>query len=122
MNELQNQVVPTASPLPPVAETMMPFAGSSFWSLPREEQERMMRDLDVYRRELPRLLAEGAAGRFCIIKDGMVASIWDTARDAMQGAELLYASAPVSLHEIKPQDVKRFEALSAQEAKKSCQP
>lgn len=91
----------------PSTQAMLPFAGSSFWALPQAEQDRMLRDLEVYRRELRRLLAEHEAGRFCVVKDGVVASVWDTAGNAQQAADMLFGGAPVSVYEIKPQDMKR---------------
>jgi hypothetical protein len=48
----------------------------------------LKREINTYRRELPRLLAEGHEGRAVLIKGDQVISIWDTAEDAYQaGAE-----------------------------------
>lgn len=95
-------------------------ADSSFWSLPAEEQKRLMNDLDTYRRELPRLLEEGNAGKYAIVRDGQVLSIWDTLDDASQAAGERFGLAPVAIYPIRPQDLQRFAQLEAQKAT-SCQ-
>ena len=38
----------------------------------------------LHRRELPRLLAEGHANRWTLIRQGAVLGVWDTYRDALQ--------------------------------------
>lgn len=121
MNE--TKLPPTAMPSSPATTplSMSLLEGTSVSSLPREEQERMLRDLNVYRRELPRLLAEDEAGRFCLIKDAKVVSLWDTAGDALQAAQFLYGIDPVSVYEVKPQDVERL-ALLVSEKAAPCQP
>jgi hypothetical protein len=82
--------------------------GSSFGSLPREEQKRKIDYLFVYRKELPRLLGEGQAGRFAVIKDHEVAHVWDTADDAIQAGTLLIGSDQFAVYQVKPQDVGRL--------------
>jgi hypothetical protein len=49
-----------------------------------EQWERAQRDLETYRRHLPRLLQEGHAGEYALIKDEQVLSTWDTVGDALQ--------------------------------------
>jgi hypothetical protein len=44
----------------------------------------LKREINTYRRELPRLLAEGHEGRVVLIKGDQVISIWDTDEDAYQ--------------------------------------
>jgi hypothetical protein len=46
----------------------------------------IMQEIIAYRRELPRLLAEGHEGRVVLIKGDQVLSIWDTLDDAYQAA------------------------------------
>jgi hypothetical protein len=41
-------------------------------------------ELETYYRELPRLLEEGEAGRFAVVKGDTVHGAWDTYRDALQ--------------------------------------
>jgi hypothetical protein len=45
---------------------------------------KIKREIKTYRRELPRLLAEGQEGRVALIKGDEVVSIWDTFDDAYQ--------------------------------------
>jgi hypothetical protein len=82
--------------------------GSSFRSLPRKEQQRLVDYLHVYRKELPRLLDEGEAGRFAVIKDREVAHVWDTADDAIQAGNLLIGMDQFAVYQIKPQDIDRL--------------
>ena len=49
--------------------------GSSFQSLPCEEQRRMIDYLSVYRKELRRLIGQGEAGRFAVIKGQNIAHV-----------------------------------------------
>jgi hypothetical protein len=79
-----------------------------------EQWERAQRDLETYRRELPRLLQEGHAGRYALIKDDGVLSIWDTVGDALQAAGERFGMDPVATYKINPLDVQRFALLDAQ--------
>jgi hypothetical protein len=82
--------------------------GSSFLSLPHEEQKRMIDYLCVYRKELPRLIDQGEVGRFAVIKDQGVAHVWDTADDAIQAATLLIGAEQFAVYQVKLQDVDRL--------------
>ena len=114
---------PTAPPgLPPPASSLavpvvfpgqrpieLKFAaGSTFPTMPRTEQERMVGYLLAYRKALPRLLEEGEAGRFAVIAGDAVAHVWDTADDAMQAASLLIGADRFAVYQVKPQDVDRL--------------
>lgn len=85
-------------------------------SLTPEERARLERDFETYRRELPRLLQEGHANRYVIIRDDHVVSIWDTASDAIQAACEKFGLEPVAINKLNPQDVQRFALLEAQAA------
>ena len=78
-----------------------------------EQWERALRDLETYRRQLPRLLQEGNAGRYALIKDDQVLSIWDTVGDALQAAGERFGTEPVATYKINPLDVERFSLLDA---------
>jgi len=82
--------------------------GSSFQNLPVEEQRRLIGYLHVYLKELPRLLEEGEAGRFAVIKDHEVVHVWDTADDAMQAATLLIGPGQFAVYQVKDKDVDRL--------------
>lgn len=45
---------------------------------------QLRHEIRTYRRELPRLLAEGHEGHYVLIKGNEVLSIWDTFDDACQ--------------------------------------
>jgi hypothetical protein len=80
--------------------------------------ERAQRDLETYRRELPRLLQEGNAGKYAIIKDDQVVSIWETLGDALQAAGERFGLEAVATYHINPLDVERFALAVAQPAGK----
>lgn len=79
-----------------------------------EQWERAQRDLATYRRQLPHLLEEGHAGRYALIKDDQVLSIWDTVGDALQAAGERFGLEPVATYKINPLDIERFAVLDAQ--------
>ncbi len=81
-----------------------------------EQWERAQRDLQTYRRELPRLLREGHAGRYAIIREDQVVGIWDSVGDALQAAGERFGLEPVATYRINPLDVDRFALLEAQPA------
>jgi hypothetical protein len=78
-----------------------------------EDKERLERDFATYRRELPRLLKEGHAGRYAIIRGGEVVSIWDTQADALQAACERFGLKSVAINQINPIDMERFGLLKA---------
>ena len=79
-----------------------------------EQWDRAQRDLQTYRRELPRLLQEGHAGRYAIIRDDQVVGIWDSLDDALVAAGERFGLEPVATYRINPLDVERFALLDAQ--------
>jgi len=107
---VKRELVDSPSTNPAAVAIPIP-AGSSFWSLPAVEQQRLLRDLETYRRELPRLIKEGHVSRYAVIQEDKVVSVWDTAGDAMQEAMRLGGDLLASIYQIKPQDVARFAQL-----------
>ena len=83
-------------------------------SAPPAERDRLARDFNAYRRELPRLLAEGHANRWILIRQGTVLSVWDTYRDALQAGYERFGLDPFAVNRVNPLDVERFTALEAQ--------
>jgi hypothetical protein len=81
--------------------------------VPAETRQRLEQEFATYRRELPRLLAEGHANRFALIRENQVLSIWDTQRDAIQAAVERFGTQPVTINKINPLDVDRFTQLDA---------
>jgi hypothetical protein len=49
-----------------------------------EQLHPLATELGVYYRELPRLLEEGEAGRYAVVKGETFHGTWDTCRDARQ--------------------------------------
>jgi hypothetical protein len=64
-------------------------------------------EIATYRRELPRLIAEGHAGRFVLIKGDAVVSVWDTSDDAYQAGCERFGSGPFLAQPIDPRDLTR---------------
>ena len=65
-----------------------------------------------YRRELPRLLQEGEAGRFVVIQGGIIFGTWDTYRDASQYArERFPLDQPFMVQRIDARDPERLSRL-----------
>jgi len=113
--------VPTGSlATQPQTPVELKFAeNSSFWAMSNEEQQRLLSYLNVYRKELARLLSEGEAGRFAVIKGDAVAHVWDTADDAMQAGTLLIGPGQFAVYQIKLQDVDRL-ALGEEVKRSPC--
>ncbi len=55
----------------------------------------------TYKREAARLLAEGHQGRFALIKNDTVLSVWDTEGDAFQAGRLQLGREPFMVHRIQ---------------------
>jgi hypothetical protein len=69
----------------------------------------------AYLRELPRLLAEGHAGRYALLKGDEVLSVWDTQRDVLQAGYERFGLQPFSVKRIDPRDPERISAIRASE-------
>lgn len=79
-----------------------------------EQWDRARRDLETYRQQLPRLVQEGHAGKYAIIKDDQIVSIWDTVGDALQAAGERFGLEPVATYHINALDIERFALVDAQ--------
>ncbi|MBM4069320.1 MAG: hypothetical protein FJ271_10290 [Planctomycetes bacterium] len=88
--------------------------------IPPEQWERALDDLETYRRELPRLLKDGHANRYALIKSGQVVSVWDTEGDALQAANERFGAEPVATYKINPLDVARFSHVRAIGKEQQC--
>jgi hypothetical protein len=79
-------------------------------------------EANTYRREVARLLAEGHAGRYALIKGDEVVSIWDTQRDALQAGCDQYGLEPFAVVKIDKRDPDRIRKMDAVKVTESCQP
>ncbi len=61
-------------------------------------------ELATYDRELPRLLAEGAEGRWVLIKDSAVVGTWDTFDAAIQVAYDRFGHVPFLVQQVLVQE------------------
>src|SRR5436309_1264278 len=79
--------------------------------VPSEDRDRLVRDLETYRRELPRLLQEGFAGRYAIIREGQVVGVWESQDAALEAVCSRFGLEPVAIYRINEHDVQRFARL-----------
>lgn len=72
------------------------------------------REIATYLRELPRLLAEGNAGRHVLVKGEEILSVWDTQGDALQAGPERFGLDPIFVKAIDPRDPERCALFMAQ--------
>lgn len=65
------------------------------------EGSRFADEWRAYKREVLRLLAEGHAGRYVLVKGDQVLSVWDTLRDARQAGYERFGMEPFLVREIQ---------------------
>ena len=77
-----------------------------------ESIRHMAAEINAYLRELPRLLAEGEAGRYALIKGETILSIWDTYGEALDaGYDRFGIDGRIVVHKIQGHDLERFRTL-----------
>jgi hypothetical protein len=65
-------------------------------------------EIAAYYRELPRLLGDGHAGRFALVKGHAVVSVWDTSEDAYQAGVTQFGFGPFLAQPIDARDLDRL--------------
>jgi hypothetical protein len=104
---MSSESLPTGSPeAPSPGPALSPPAGSG----------AVAPEFAAYLRELPRLLAEGHAGRYALLKGDEVLSVWDTQRDVLQAGYERFGLEPFTVKKIDPHDPERLAAIRATEA------
>jgi hypothetical protein len=68
---------------------------------PARAEELLAVEIATFERELPRLLTEGEAGRWAVVKGNEVVSVWDTVNDALQAAHERLGLEPFLLREVR---------------------
>jgi len=71
------------------------------------------REIETYRRELPRLLAAGQAGRFALIRAEQVIGVWDNQADALTAGRQRFGLEPIAVKRIDPRDVDLMARMDA---------
>jgi hypothetical protein len=71
------------------------------------------REIAAYRRELPRLLEQGQAGRHALVKGDEILSIWDKEADAIQAGRERFGLDPIFVKTIDPRDPERYLLLDS---------
>jgi hypothetical protein len=71
------------------------------------------RETETYRRELPRLLAGGQAGRFALIKGGDIIGTWDNQGEALEAGRQRFGLEPIAVKKIDPRDVDLLARMDA---------
>ncbi len=69
------------------------------------------REIATYLRELPRLLAEGKAWQFVLVKGDEVLSVWETQENALQAGRERFGLDPIFVKTIDPRDPERYALL-----------
>jgi hypothetical protein len=59
---------------------------------------------NTYRREVGRLLAEGHAGKFVLIKGSQVVALYDAWDAALEAGHRLYLLEPFLVHEVRAEE------------------
>jgi hypothetical protein len=67
--------------------------------------ETLKREIATFRRELPRLLAEGEANRYAVLQGDQVVGLWDTQQEALQTAQQRFGLNPFAVVRIDPRFV-----------------
>jgi hypothetical protein len=62
----------------------------------------LVEEWSLFRREVSRLLNEGGRGKYALVKLARPITVWDTLRDAVRAAELLFGTEPVLVQPIFP--------------------
>ena len=74
-------------------------------SLP-DNLKRLEREIGTYFRELPRLIAGGDEGRYALIRDDELLSVWDTLDDASQAGHERFGLDRFMAQKIRATDLK----------------
>jgi hypothetical protein len=77
------------------------------------------KEIATYRRELPRLLAQGQANRYALIKGDYILNIWETCGEAVQAGRERFGLEPIFVTKIDQRDLERFALFDARIA--ACQ-
>jgi hypothetical protein len=71
-----------------------------------ENLKPLEREIGTYYRELPRLLADGNEGRYALIRDDELLSVWDTLADASQAGHERFGLDRFMAQKIRASDLK----------------
>src|SRR5437588_11767997 len=101
--------MPTKEAPPPAASATIRVTESGRQAVKLYEHE-----IATYLRELPRLLAEGHAGRHVLVKGDEILSVWDRQGDAIQAGCERFGLEPIFVKTIDARDAERFALVDAQ--------
>jgi hypothetical protein len=71
------------------------------------------RETETYRRELPRLLAGGHAGRFALIKGADVIGTWESQAEALEAGRERFGLESIAVKKIDQRDVDLLARMDA---------
>jgi hypothetical protein len=100
---------PPNTPQPPPTRTVPIHITPSGWKALRLYEK----EIATYRRELPRLLAEGYAGEYALVKGDEILSVWETQGDAIRAGSERFGLEPIFVKKIDPRDPDRYALLDA---------
>jgi len=73
-----------------------------------ENLKPLEREIATYFRELPQLIADGHEGRYALIRDEDLLSVWDTLDDALQAGHERFGFERFMTQKIRSNDVKKL--------------
>ena|SRR5438132_11636957 len=106
---MTTKTVPPPDPTGPAPAPLINITASG-----REALKLYEREIATYLRELPRLLAEGHAGRHVLVKGDEILSVWDRQGDAIQAGCERFGLEPIFVKTIDARDPERFALVDAQ--------
>src|SRR5262245_45263057 len=86
----------------------------------REALRIYEREIATYLRELPRLLAEGYAWHYTLIKGDEVLGVWEDQDGPIEMGRDKFGDDPIFVKKIDPRDTERFGWVFAQLKAESC--
>lgn len=103
---------PLPGPIPPDAAATPGGGGRPGVAAKLPEPLRPYLDeIETFYRVLPGLIADGEVGRYALVKDGGVHSVWDTIRDASQRGYELFEDGKFLRHKVDPAMLPHLRAL-----------
>jgi hypothetical protein len=106
---MTTNTIPPTEVQPPASSPTIHLTESGRKGLKLYEHE-----IATYLRELPRLLAEGHAGRHALVKGNEILSIWNTQGDAIEAGCERFGIEPIFVKTIDARDTDRFALLDKQ--------
>jgi hypothetical protein len=111
---MSTESVPKSQSSVPKDVTSVPIAPPSIPKIPGMSPDMpLQQEYSVYLRELPRLLAEGHAGRYVLIKGDELVGLYDTTTAVLEAGYERFGLDPFCVQKVDPRDPERVAAIAA---------